>query len=114
MSFCKFEVFVAVAVWVDEQLEIVVVENHRVVLGQRGPDMRLLQFGGDVNIFVVPLHFGAGPEPRARLGAAFNVDKVRCPRRIPPLPVNAAVDANGFFGARANVGVRRRKNGDMY
>ena len=107
MSFCKFEVFVAVAVRVDEQFEIVVMENHRVVLGQGTPDMRLFEFGRDVEILVVPLHFGAGPESGARLGAAFNVDKVRCPRRIPPPAIDPAVDANGFFGARADVSVRR-------
>ncbi len=87
----KFEVFVAVAVRVDEQLLIVVAENNRVVLNQRGPDTRLLQFGGDVEIIAVPLH----------LGAALNVDKVQCPRRIPPLVIDPAVDANRLLRSRA-------------
>ena len=39
-----------VAVGIDEDLEVVVVKDDRVVLGERGPDVRLVQLGGDVEV----------------------------------------------------------------
>ena len=66
---------VRVAVRIDEQLEVVVAEDDGVALDQRAPDVGLLQFGGDVEIVVVPEH----PRPRAK-PRKRDVDCLRCPR----------------------------------
>ncbi len=43
-------ILVVVAVGVDEDLEVVVLENDRIVLRQRAPDVGLLEQGTDVEI----------------------------------------------------------------
>jgi len=71
----ELEVAGGIAVGIDEDLEIVVVENDGIVLGQGGPDVGFFELGGDIEVVVVPEHFGAGLEARHGFGVAFDVDK---------------------------------------
>ena len=50
----ELEIVAPVAGGVEEDFEIVIVEDDRIVLGEGGPDVGFLDFGGDVEIMVVP------------------------------------------------------------
>src|SRR5262249_38251481 len=77
----------------DEDLEVVVVENDRIVLGQGAPDVRLIQQGGDIEVHIVPEHLGASAESRARADVPLDVDKVVRPWGcLPGVVVEPAVD----------------------
>ena len=51
-----------VTIGIDEHLEIVVVVDDRVTLGECASYMGLLHVGGDVEIVLVPSHLGPGKE----------------------------------------------------
>ena len=88
-------IFVVVAVGVDEDLEVVVMKDDRIMLRQRGPDVRFLEQGADVEICIVPEHPGAGLEPRGRAGFSQDVDEGIGPGGPSPgFIVQAAVDLN--------------------
>src|SRR5580698_8952407 len=65
--------------WLEEDLEVVVVEDERVVLGESGSYVWLFELCSDVEIVVVPEHFHAGAKARLGLGGALDVDEVGCP-----------------------------------
>jgi hypothetical protein len=75
---------VAVAVRVDEDLEVVVLEDDRVVAGERGPEMGLDQLRPDVEERVVPEHLRARAQRGARPRLAFDVDELGRPGRASP------------------------------
>ncbi len=103
----EFVVLVIVAVGIDEEFEIVVVEDDRIVLGERPPDMRFFQLRGDIEIFVVPQQLGAGAEPRLRPAIAFDVDEIIGPgSNLPSGVVQASVDLWRRLGAIADVSPR--------
>ena len=54
-------------------LEIVVVEYDIIVLGDVGPDVRLLESAGYVQEFVVPSHLHASLEARNGTGGSKNI-----------------------------------------
>src|SRR5262249_20020747 len=62
-----FVVLVVVRVWVDEDFEIVIVEDDRIVFGQRRPDVRLLQLDSHIEELVVPQHLRSRSKARERL-----------------------------------------------
>lgn len=96
----EFVVGVGVAVGIEEDFEIGVVENHGVVLRERGPEMRIGEFGGDVEVGVVPEDFGAGAEVGLGFGVGLDVDEVGGPRSGGPGGiVELAVDGEGLGGA---------------
>src|ERR1035441_4004681 len=66
----KFEVVAAVARRVEEDLEIVVVKDHGIVLREGGPDVRLVQFRAHVEALVVPQHLDARAKARPRMAGA--------------------------------------------
>ena len=66
--------------------------------------MRLLKLGGDVEVSVVPEHFGAGAKARRGMAGALYVDEVGGPRGVAPgCIVEDAVDADRRGGAVAGV-----------
>ena len=110
----ELEVVAGVARRVEEDLEVVVVEDHRIVLGERGPDVRLLQLGGDVEVVVVPEHFGAGAE--AGRGAApprMSTKAVGPGGGLPRGVVELAVDADRRGRADAGVMLHLRGGCDI-
>src|SRR4051794_3082296 len=85
-----------VAVRVDEDLEVVVVKDNRIMFGERAPNMRVLDIGGNVEVLVVPEHLHTRLKARLRLCIAFNVHEVvrpwsRRPRRIIKVPIDLYV-----------------------
>ena len=98
----QFQVVRVVPVRVEEHLEVVVVEDHRVALRQRPPDVRLLQLRPDVQRVVVPQHL----RPRPKRAASR---RSRCPRSRPsrargPTPARSgARRAGAAGGAKADV-----------
>ena len=89
----EFEVFVRVAVGIDEDFEIVVLKDHRIARRQRPPDVGFEHVGGDVEKLVVPQHLHARGESRARTDVTLDVDeRVRPLGRAPRRFVELAVD----------------------
>ena len=80
----EFVIRLRVARRVHEHLEIRVLENHRVMVRERGPDIRLLKFGGDVEVMVVPEHFHARAKARFWFGVALDVHEILRPGRGRP------------------------------
>ena len=103
-------VLVVVAVGVDEDLEVVVLEDDRVVLGQGAPDVRFLQLGGDVEVRVVPEHLGPGLEPWERLHVSLDVDERVGPGDgLPGLLVELAVDRDRLGRPVADIALGKGK-----
>ena len=103
---------VGVAIGIDEDLEVVVVEDDGVALGQRSPDVRLLHLGTDVEVLVVPQHLRARAEARRRRRVAFDVDERVGPgSRRPARFVEFAVDIQSGWRAISNVSSRRERHG---
>src|SRR5438094_706216 len=101
---------VRVAVWIDEDLEVVVAKNNGVALGQRCPDVGLFHLGGYVEVLVVPEHLRACAETRPRTALAFDVDERRGPLGGSPGGfVELAVDGDPRRGARRDVMPRRER-----
>ena len=77
-------ILVVVAVGVDEDLEVVVVEDDRIVLRKGAPDVRFFEQGPDVEIRVIPEHAGTGLKPRdcagfgPRMSTKASVQGARC------------------------------------
>ena len=69
-----------VAVGIDEDLEVVVLEDDRIMLGQGAPDVRFLELGGDVEVLIVPEHLGPGLIPRQGFAIALDIDESVGPR----------------------------------
>jgi hypothetical protein len=109
----EFEIVAGVARGIEENFEIVVVEDHRIVLGEGGPNVRFLEFGGHVEIPVVPEHFDSRPIARRGVAGALYVDEVFGPVRVAPRGVvEVAIDADRRGGAVASVVLGRlRKRG---
>ena len=105
----EFEVFVVVAVGVDEDFEIVVVEDDRVVLGERAPDVRLFQFGGDVEVLVVPEHLGAGAKAGLGFASPFDVGEIVSVQRTACQAASSSCHRRdyGCRSAAADIALRR-------
>lgn len=101
----ELEVFVGVGVGIDEEFEVVVVEDDGVVLGEGAPDVGFFEFGGDVEVLVVPLHFGAGLEAGLGFLRAFDVEEEGRPGGLLPLGVEVAIDGDWLGGAGGDVAV---------
>ena len=100
----KFVVGMGFAAGVHEDLEIGVLENDGVVFGEGGPDVRLFQFGGDVEEIVVPEQFGAGAEAGCWPGAVLDVNEIGGPFGLGPGGfVEVAVNGNRGGGVAAEV-----------
>lgn len=94
------------AAGVHENLEIGVLENDGIVFGERGPDVRLLQFGGNVEIIVVPKQFGAGAEAGFWHGGILDVHEIGGPFGLGPGGfVEVSVNGNRGGGVAAKVAV---------
>ncbi|MNN11730.1 hypothetical protein D3C81_1247000 [compost metagenome] len=92
----------AVAVRINENLEIVVMKNHRVPFRQRRPNFILLHFGSHVEILVIPQHFRPRPFPWLGPQVAFDVDEVvgpcgGIPERLIDPPVQDERPGDGPF-----------------
>src|SRR5437867_10447855 len=74
----------AIRVRVEEDFEIVVAKNDRIVLSQCLPDVWLFQFGRDVECLVVPEHFHPRAQRRIGLLVPFDVAERLAPWRIRP------------------------------
>ena len=99
-----------VAIRIDEDLEVVVVKDHRVALGERRPDVRLLQLGADVKVLVVPHHLHARAKSRPRPSVALDVDERIGPGRGGPGRfVKLAVDVQWRRRAITDVTARRER-----
>jgi hypothetical protein len=85
------EIRVRIAVGVDEDLEVVVLEDDRVALRQGPPEVGFFQIRPKVQELVVPEHLDASGERRAP--SAVDVDKGIGPGRCTPGPLREpAVD----------------------
>ncbi len=101
-------IFVIVAVGIDEDLEVVVLEDDRVVLSQLAPDVGLFQLGGDVEVGVVPEHLHAGPESGTGFRVSLDVHEVVGPGgELPRLIVDQAVDDDGSLRPAADIPLGR-------
>lgn len=104
----EFEILHTVSVRVEEDFEIVVVEDDRVMLRQGGPDIRLPQFGADVQRAVIPQQLRPGPEARPRKGAAPDIDEILGPRRAgPSRPAQRTVEPGWLARPMADIVARR-------
>src|SRR5580698_1511890 len=63
----------------DKDLEVVVVKNDGVMFAQRGRYVRFLQFGRDVEIFVVVQHLYPRAKARSWFDRSFDVDEIGGP-----------------------------------
>ena len=95
----KLGVLKVVAVGINENLEVIVGVDHDIALGQRCPDLRLLQFGGNVERLVVPQHLRMGAEPRHWLASPFNVGEICRPGNILPNGIVKLAIQLGRFGS---------------
>ena len=100
-------VVAGVAVRVEEDLEVIVLEYDGIALGQRGSDVRLLKLRRDVEIPFVPQHAHACPITGFGAGASSDVNKPlgwlgHAPDRL----VQPAVDLDPFIRVAANVSFR--------
>ena len=104
-------VLVVVAVGVDEDLEVVVVEDDRVVLGERAPDVRLLELGGDVEVLCRPRASWPGSGTAGSgLQVPLDVDEGVGPGDgLPGLLVELAVDRDRLGRPVGNVALGQRK-----
>jgi hypothetical protein len=97
-------VLVIIPIGIDEHLEVVVLENDRIALGDGPPDVGFDQFCGDVEIGVIPQHFGAGGIFGFGEGSALDVQKLVGPWGSGPSGlVHAAIDHQGSAGLKALV-----------
>ena len=80
----ELDVVLAGAVWVEQDLEVVVVVDHAFVLGQAAPDMRLLQLRAYVQAVVVPEHADPCSESPKRLEVTLDVHESLGPGSVPP------------------------------
>ncbi len=96
-----------VAVRVDEDLEVVVVEYDGVPLLELGPDVGFLHLRRYVKEVIVPEHLDPGGETGRRQILALDVDELVGPwRRVPGRLVDAPVDVDGDVGLGADVVLR--------
>lgn len=92
----QFTVLMAVSVGIEEDFEIIVMEDNLIAFGDRGPHMRLLQFGADIEIDVVAKHFHMCTQIGSRLLGSFDIDEIVAPCRGGPcFVVEPAVDNDG-------------------
>src|SRR5579859_1766988 len=99
----------AVAIGIDKDFEIVVLKDDGVILLDRGPDMRLIQFGADVKKLVIPEHLDACTQGRLRLGVAFDVPKrFRPGYGLPGVIVQFAVNYRRLGRAITDIAARMR------
>ena len=73
-----------VAIRIDEDLEIVVVEDDGVLFGECSPYVRLFQQGAHVKKFIVPQQASTSTEEWRRSVRPPDVDKRIGPRRVLP------------------------------
>ena len=101
----KLVVIVRIAVRIDEDLEVRIDKNDGIVLRQGGPDVRFLQLGRDVEIFIVPEHLRPGAKRRP--GGPLDVHEILGPRRgRPGVVVQFPVDGDRGRRPRANIAAR--------
>ena len=112
-------VVVMVAIGVEEDLEIGIVEDDRVLLGERREHVRIVQVRTHVEVRVVPAHLDAGLEARRGLAVTFDVHEALTPRHALPLwiveparefdrALDAGCDVPARFGHDADRMARRR------
>src|SRR5262245_52591183 len=97
----------AVAVGIEEDFEVIIVEDNAVVTGEGGPNVRLFQLGADVQASVVPQQLDARAEARCRSCTPFDVREVLAPRRgLPGILVELAVEYGWLLRPVADVTAR--------
>ena len=102
-----FEIVVSVAVGVDENFKVVVVINHFVVGFDVSPNVRVVEFGSHIKIFVVPKHFRLSVIARCWETLAADVDKsAHRGSVLPRLLIELAVDIDFVSSAIAHIVVR--------
>ena len=100
----EFGVIVAIAVRVDENFEVIVMKDNRVMRRQTALDVWFFEFGGHVEKTVVPEHLGPSAKTRRRLLAPLDIDKIFGPGGpLPGLVIQLAVNPNWPFSAITNV-----------
>ena len=86
---------VAVTIGIDKNLEVVVVENHGIALGQRSPDVRFLELSSDKEVIVIPSHLHAGSKSRADAVVTLDVAKIVAPgNSLPTKIVQSSIHRN--------------------
>ena len=102
-----FEIVVSVAIGVDENFEVVVIINHFVVGLDVSPNVRVVEFGSHIKIFVVPKHFRLSVIAWCRETFAADVDKsAHRGSVLPRLLIELAVDSDFVGSAIAHIVVR--------
>ena len=91
----KFVVIQTIAIRIDEDLKIIILEHHRVLFGNRPPDMGLFQLSSDVEKLIVPPHLYPRSELRLQFILSRDVDKIVRPRQVRPGRItHRAIDNN--------------------
>ena len=92
---------------IDEHLKVRVLENDGVMVRKRGPNMRLFEFRGEVEILVVPKHLCARAKPGLGPTAASDVHEISRPRRLRPSGlIQVSIDQNWGAGVAAEIASR--------
>ena len=82
-----------VSVWVDKNLEVVVLEDHRVMLDDTALDVLFGKLGCNVQVLGVPQHFCSSALARLGFAIGFDIDEILGPRRgLPRSIIEFAVD----------------------
>ena len=92
---------------IQEDLEVVVMEDHGVVFRDGRPYVRLLHKDGEVHSVIIVCHLGPGREVRGRAFVSLDIHEVAGPRYCVPFPGRKlSVDLDRSGGLVANI--RRR------
>jgi len=93
-----------VAIGINKNLEVVVVVDDGVALGEGGVDMGLDHAGGDVEKLVIPSHGAGGFVAWRGFEVAFDVGELVGPDHVfPDGIIQLAVDDGGFLGAFTDI-----------
>ena len=100
-------IWLRLASGINKHLEVGIIEDDRVVIGQRGPDVRLFELGGNVKIIVIPQQLGARAETRFGSGVTQDVHENSSPRRVRPRGfIKQTVHVDGRGRVPANIAAR--------
>ena len=80
-------ILMGVPIRIDEHFEIRIIENHRIVIRERCPDVRFFEFGGNIQIIFIPKQLCASAEAGFGFCRALDINKVGGPLGSRPSPL---------------------------
>ena len=101
----KFKIFVGIAIGIDENFEVVIVENNAVTFGKSTPDLIFPKISADIEGFIIPKHFHLSfVIRRGTNGVPFDILEFLAPfSSVPERLVETAVDLRRKDSTVANI-----------